>query len=117
MWLKILTELRFKQRIDMGNQKENFIGCKASSRYSDILLCKIHDLQDPTITCPIRIQDPQDPAKKNSVRDPRLLGSHGNVTVKESKISKIHEKMKIQDPGSSKVSDPGSPRSRIQDLL
>ena len=38
------------------------IGCKVSSKYSD-LLCKIRDLQDPTITTSSWIQDPQDPVE------------------------------------------------------
>ena len=57
MWVKILAVLKFKQRVDMKNQKQNFIGCKGSSRYNDMLLCKIQDPQDPTITYPSWIQD------------------------------------------------------------
>ena len=63
MWFKILTELKFKQSIDMGNQKQNFIGYKGYSKHGDILLCKIEDLQDPTIPCQSWIQDSQDPTK------------------------------------------------------
>ena len=39
MWLEILTVLIFNQRIDMGNQKNNFIGCKGPWRYSGSMLC------------------------------------------------------------------------------
>ena len=115
MWLKILTVLTFKRRIDMGNYMQNFIGCQGSSRYSDISLCKIQNPQDPTITCTSWIQDPQD-RTKSSIRDPRSPGSQGNFAVTGSKISKIPREnentrykilhdfgswiLEIQDPGS-----------------
>ena len=37
-WLKFLTMLDFKQRIDMENQKQNFIGFKGRSKYRDIIV-------------------------------------------------------------------------------
>ena len=90
MWLNILV-LKFKQRINMRNLDPNFIGCKGSSTCSDILLCKIQDIQDPTITCPTWIQDLQDPTKIFSVRGPRSLRSHSNATVAGS--NKIQEEI------------------------
>ena len=72
-------------------------------------------MQDPTITCPSWIQDPKD-ATFFSVQDSRSLGSHGNVAVTESKISKIpreNENIRsniFQDFGSwiLGIQDPGS---------
>ena len=58
-----LTVFKFNQLSGMENQKQNFIACAGPSRYSDVLLCNIQDLQDSTITCPSWIQDPQDPTK------------------------------------------------------
>ena len=81
--------LKFKQRLDMGNQKQNFFGCKGWSNYSGITV-----LQDPRSArfyANLLKPDPGSPGPSRifSVRDPRSLGSHGNVAVAGSKISKI----------------------------
>ena len=75
MLLKILTVHKFKRNILIRNQKQNFIGCEGTSRYSDILLGKIRDLQDPTAGCQSLIQDPQDPTKYflSEIQDPQDL--------------------------------------------
>ena len=57
MWLKILTVLKLNQCTDMENQKQKFIGCTGSSRHGGILLWKIQDLHDATMTCSSWIQD------------------------------------------------------------
>ena len=38
VWLKFLTVFKFKQRIDMGNQRQNVIGCKRCSKYNDLIV-------------------------------------------------------------------------------
>ena len=42
VWLKLLTALKFRKRIDIGNQKQNFIGCKGCSKFRGIIV-----VQDP----------------------------------------------------------------------
>ena len=37
VWLKLLTVLNIRKRVDMGNQRQDFIGCKGCSEYSGII--------------------------------------------------------------------------------
>ena len=115
MWLKILRVLKFKRRIDMGNRNQNFIGCQGSSRYSDVLLCKIQDMQDP-ITCSNWIQDPQDPTKSSVSEIQDFLDLTGskiskfpreNENIRSNRLQNIGSWiLEIQDPGS--LWDPGT---------
>ena len=89
VWLKFLTVLKFKQRIDMGNQKQNVIDCKRCLKCSDLIV-----VQDPISARShdnLLKLDPGSPGSSKifSVRDPRSLGSHGNIAVAGSKIFRI----------------------------
>ena len=115
VWLKFLTVLKFKQRIDMVNQKQNVIGCKGCSKYSDLIV-----VQDPRSARSHDILlklDPGSPgsSKIYSVRDPGSLGSHGNIAVTGSKIFRIP--WENEDIRSKIPQDPGSWRSRILHLF
>ena len=106
VWLKFLTVLKFKQRIDMGNQKQNVIGCKGCSKYSDLIV-----VQDPRSAGShdnLLKLDPGSPGSSKifSVRDPRSLGSHGNIAVTGSKIFRIP--WENENIGSKIPQDPGS---------
>ena len=72
VWLKLLTALKFRKHIDMGNQKPNFLDVKDVQNTATSLLRKIQDLQDPTTTCSSWIQDPQDQAENfiSEIQDP-----------------------------------------------
>ena len=116
LWLKFLTVPRFKQRIDVGNQNQNFIGCKGCSKYSYIIA--VQDPRSARSHDSLLKLDPGSPGSCRilSVQDPRSLESHGNVVVTGSKISKIpleNGNYKIQDPPRSRILDPGDPGSRI----
>ena len=72
IWWNDSTALKFNQRINMENQKQNLIGCKDFQDAVTLLLCKIQDLQDPTMACRSWIQDTQDPANSflSEIQDP-----------------------------------------------
>ena len=108
--------MKFKQRIDIWNQKQNFVGCKWSSKYSDIIV-----VQDP------RSARPHDKFLK---LDPGSPGIQQNILYPRSKIPRIPRqcyrnriqdlqdpvrkwKYKIQDPSRSRILDPRDPGFRI----
>ena len=114
MWLKFLTVLKFKQRIDMGNQKKNAIGCKRCSKYSDLIV--VQDPRSARSHDKLIKLDPGSPGSSKIfyVRDPRSLGSHGNSAVTGSKIFRIPSEN--ENIGSRIPQDPGSWILVIQDL-
>ena len=113
VWLKFLTVLKFKQRVDMGKQKQNVIGCKWRSKYSDLIV-----MQDPRSARSYNLLklEPGSPGSSKIlfVWDLRFLGSHGNTAVIGSKIFRIpweNENVRSKIP-----QDTGSWILGIQDL-
>ena len=90
----------------MGNRKQNVIGCKGCSKYSDLIV--VQDPRSARLHDKLLKLDPGSPgsSKISSVRDPRYLGSYGNIAVTGSRIFRIpweseNARFKIlQDPGS-----------------
>ena len=114
VWLKFLTVLKFKQRKDMANQKQNVIDCMGCSKYSDLIV--VHDTRSARSNVNLLKLDPGCPGsgKIFSVRDPRSLGSQGNTAVTGSKIFGIP--WKNYNIRSKILQDPGSWILEIQDI-
>ena len=91
----------------MGNQKENFIGLKDVQNILALLLFKIQNLQDPTITCSSWIQDPQHLANLFLSDIQYSLGPTAILPWQDPISLRPHEKKKIQNPSSCKATDPG----------
>ena len=89
VWLKFLTVLKFKQRIDIGNQEQNVIGCKGCSKYGGLTV--VQDPRSARYHDSLLKLDPGSPVSSKifSVHDPRSLGSDGNTAVTGSKIFRI----------------------------
>ena len=117
VWLKLLTVLKFRKRMDVGNQKQNFTGCKGCSKYSDIMV--VQDPKSARSHDKLPKLDPRSPGSSRicSVWDPRSLGSRINVVVTGSKISKIQWENENIRSRTCKIPDHRSWRFRISDLF